>query len=614
MSLAFMESLEPLIIKEQEIISINDYQVEVLSYLGVKTADVHHFKVKILLPNSQQESPQYGLLRVGGTKSALEREIRFRAVIGSNDFTVPMLASIQIESAIINLIANATSIDDDNLEEIFDIPKMAKETISYSDFSTEADESMAANDLVSVDDDTDPVSDRVLSEELEEEYYPETPIGDSDNNEKILILTSYPHEEITLKSKLKSYQEKAFSTEDALNLVIPFCQVSLKAAKLGWFFVDWVSDLITFDATAKFFDLTSVYPATETLISGISGDYSAPELASALTVDESMVSYSIGALLYQTIHGKMLNLQQSHELEIQPISRIYQVLKIALSSLPEERFPLSQLLSLLVTARMESKKTEIEWQIASQSVLGLSLDRLQNEDNYGFRQYKSHNGSSIMIAAVADGMGGMARGEEASKIAIKTVLETPLPEELKTPEQRDTWLLNIFQQANKLISEVIKNGGTTLSMILAVDNELSIAHVGDSRIYLLRNEEINQLSEDHSLVGMMVANGEITEEESLIHPDRNVLIKSLGSKKNLANGYVQNLMRTVELLSMKLEQGDILLLCSDGVWDLVGKKDFSSIFISDFSLDVKVGKVIEQVLHQGASDNATLLATKFISK
>ena len=111
-------------------------------------------------------------------------------------------------------------------------------------------------------------------------------------------------------------------------------------------------------------------------------------------------------------------------------------------------------------------------------------------------------------------------------------------------EQRNEWLLNLFQKANISIADAVRNGGTTLSVALAINDSLMIAHVGDSRIYLIRQGKMKQLSEDHSLVAMLVANGEITEEESLTHPDRNVLLKSIGSKKHLSEGYVQNLSRT----------------------------------------------------------------------
>jgi PPM family protein phosphatase len=137
-----------------------------------------------------------------------------------------------------------------------------------------------------------------------------------------------------------------------------------------------------------------------------------------------------------------------------------------------------------------------------------------------------------------------------------------------------------------------------------------IAHVGDSRILLLRNGQICQLSEDHSIVTMLLASGRITYEESLNHPDQNVLIKSLGSKSRLSEGYVQTLSRFDENPSMTLQDGDTLLLCSDGVWDLLSAADFADIFTQAETLPSGVHQAIAQVLSKGAHDNSTLLALR----
>jgi protein phosphatase len=166
-------------------------------------------------------------------------------------------------------------------------------------------------------------------------------------------------------------------------------------------------------------------------------------------------------------------------------------------------------------------------------------------------------------------------------------------------------------EAHDRVSDQIKNGGTTLSVILALSQELMIAHVGDSRIYLLRQGEMRQLSEDHSLVAILLASGKITEEELSNHPDRNILTKSIGWKGRLSAGYVQDLQQTTSKLTMKLEHGDILLLCSDGVWDLVSKNQLATNFTTESNLQTAVNLTIDQVLQEGATDNATLLALRF---
>jgi protein phosphatase len=210
-------------------------------------------------------------------------------------------------------------------------------------------------------------------------------------------------------------------------------------------------------------------------------------------------------------------------------------------------------------------------------------------------------------------MGGMSQGEVASKLAVQTVLEEPIPAEFNTIEQKAAWLVSLVQKANESVATHVRDGGTTLSITLAVGGDLAIAHVGDSRIYLLRQGEIRQLSEDHSLVAMLVASGQITPEESLDHPDRNVLTKSIGSKRRLSDGYVQQLSRSDQNLSLALENGDILLLCSDGVWDLVSNDDLTEFFTHNQTLQTAVDEVINCVLQRGAPDNATLLALEMSS-
>jgi protein phosphatase len=342
------------------------------------------------------------------------------------------------------------------------------------------------------------------------------------------------------------------------------------------------------------------------------GGYYAPELATASPIDPLMSSYTVGALLYQVLHQNLPNTEHNFDFPIHPIPRFYQILKIALDPDPQERFPLSQLRYLLLEARQELYSQEIHWKTASASTVGLSLSRLQNEDSFGIRQQYLNSKEKLILVVVADGMGGMAKGEIASKIAVETLLGEAIPPHFQTPEQRDVWLTDTFQKANQAIAAEVDNGGTTLSVVLACNDKLMISHVGDSRIYLLRQGKIQQLSQDHSLVGLMVNNGEITEEESRNHPDRNVLLRSLGSKNSLSPGYVQNLTVTTKNLALSLESQDILLLCSDGVWDLVRDEELQTMFsFPSSSLQDGVDTIIQKVLDAGASDNATLVALQY---
>lgn len=622
---------QDLVIKEGEYFSIGEFKVQAISYLGLLTAGVHYFKVQLQSDDvAAKDTEQFGLLRAGSIDSSLSREVKLRETLGDYALVGKLLAQITAQSVLIN--PPEVSKESEGMEDIEEEEQPTAEDENVTqDFIGDEDDTVILNNAP---EDPDPIDDQEypLVEEdfqttelstddseqvspvestgdleyLEEEYYPEEEINSDESPQKLLLLTDFPPEDNTLATWL---QEK-HSQEEYLSIAIQICQFSSYLYQRKWFFVDLLPKLIEIGKPLKFFDLTTAYSFEQPPKSGLIGNYCAPELAAADDLEESMASYVIGALLYQCFHQQPLPSDHKLYIKINPIPRIYQLLKITLSPIPEERFLLSQLLSLLVETRKLLRVKKIQWQVASNSTLGLSISRLTNEDNYGVRQQQLSDSENLIMGVVADGMGGMAQGEVASQIAVKTLLEEPIPQEFSTEESRANWLLNLFQKANASIADTVKDGGTTLSGILAICDRLMIAHVGDSRIYLIHQGEISQLSEDHSLVAMLVASGQITQEESLEHPDRNILTKSLGSKRQLSDGYVQDLRRTKEALSMTLEDGDILLLCSDGVWDLVSTEEIAKIFADCSSLQSAVDTTINQVLDQGASDNATLLALR----
>lgn len=558
----------PLIIRENTCFQIDNLQIEIISYLGQLTPDIYYFQVNII-----PEKP--GLLRIGVTNSGLNRELELRKKLGDYKLVTELLAHSQDNITI--------DIKPQNIPEI--------ETI----FSPIPE--------------IDTASECLQEEYLEDEYYPETEINTNISNQKLLLITYLPKENQTLETWIKTEHP----LEESIFLTSQICQLCRYLHQKGWCFINILPQFIQMGTPIQFFDLTSAYPLGETLNSGLIGTYCAPELAYCKNpIQETMSSYTVAALLYQIIHKRPLSTDQTIEIEINPIPIIYQILKICLSSLPEERFPLEQLLKILVHTRQNISTPKINWQIASSSTVGLSINRLQNEDNYGIKQQKISDRETILLAAIADGMGGMSQGELASQLAIKTVLEAPIFFQNQTIEQYQEWLENLFVQANETVSNQLKDGGTTLSVIFAISQQLIISHVGDSRIYLLRQGQIKQLSQDHSLVAILVASEQITEAESLEHPERNVLTKSIGTKRRLSDGYIQNLKQTTPELSMQLEHEDIILLCSDGVWDLVPKNELAEIFTPDQNLQKSVNLTINKVLERGASDNATLLALQFL--
>ncbi|CAD5989257.1 Serine/threonine phosphatase stp [Planktothrix tepida] len=583
------DSSESLVIQEHFIFTIKDFQVEIQSYLGHFT-DVDYFKVIILNRDPEDNQSQFGLLRVGSPDGGLQRELQLREILGYHKMVSALLASETQESVV---ISSRSQLPEQKAplqtEEAFSSPK----------------------ELLEEPDTHSPLEDE--SEYLEEVYYEEKEVGANISSQKLIVLSELLSESNTLEAWLQNNN----SPEQCLLLASQVCQFFKSLYQKGWCVISIFPQFIEMGTPIQFFDLTGVYPVNEKLNSGLIGDYYAPEIALGHLIAETMSSYVVGVLLYQALHQKLPprfegipESADSLDLKISKIPRIYQILTITLSSIPEERFPLSQLLSLLVETRQSLRSFQVRWEVANRSTLGLSTSRLQNEDNYGIRQQPASHSDPWLLAVVADGMGGLAQGEVASQLAVETVLGTAFPANLNHALHQGEWLISLVEAANEQVSNTVRDGGTTISVVFAVGRELAIAHVGDSRILLLRKGIICQLSEDHSMVAMLLASGEISYQESQQHPDRNVLTKSLGSKRRLSPGYVQDLSRFGGESFLTLEDGDILLLCSDGVWDLVSNEELATIFNEQQNLQGAVNTAIEQVLERGASDNATLVALK----
>ena len=600
------ETAETLIIQENSTCILGDLEIEIQIHLG-SFADVHYFKVIL------KEESKIGLLRVGSVKGGLQREMELREILGERKMVSKLLISERKESVTLSLgpeTEEEPATEEIREEEISTVKLEDSEDVIPTTQESEEE---------SLEEEESSEGESLEGEYLEEESYPEKQIGlegVESSSEKLLLLSYFPNEEETLATWL----EQDNDLESSLLLASQICQFCRYVHEREWCLISILPQFSQFSNIGKpiqFFDLTTAYPVGTKLDNGFINDYCAPELLYSNVVTEEMSTYVVGAVLYQALHHKLpprsdgiASPTEELDLEIQKIPRIYQILSISLAPIPEERFPLSQLVHLLVKTRQSLSTSKVRWETASDSTVGLSPSRLENEDNYGISQPSASNSDSLILAVVADGMGGMAQGEVASKLAVQTVLNANLPREVTTAEQRAQWLISLVEQANQRVSQEVKNGGTTLSIVLAVERELNMAHVGDSRIFLLRQGILCQLSEDHSMVAMLLASGQITYEDSIHHPDRSVLVKSIGSKPRLSRGYVQDLSRFGRDFSLTLEDGDILILCSDGVWDLISVEDLGEIFTKQTNLQTAVEQTIQQVLERGANDNATIVALK----
>jgi protein phosphatase len=215
--------------------------------------------------------------------------------------------------------------------------------------------------------------------------------------------------------------------------------------------------------------------------------------------------------------------------------------------------------------------------------------RRANEDSFFVR---------APLFVVADGMGGAQAGEVASRLAAET-FAGGLPDD-GTPEQR---LEVRVRDANTRIHEVSQedralNGmGTTLTAAYLDGDELSLAHVGDSRAYLLRDRELTRLTRDHTLVDELVRRGELTEQEAAEHPQRSIITRALGPEPDI----------DIDLHTHRMQAGDVLLLCSDGLTGMIGEDEVQEILGGAGSLGDAGRALVHAANEAGGRDNITVV-------
>lgn len=216
-----------------------------------------------------------------------------------------------------------------------------------------------------------------------------------------------------------------------------------------------------------------------------------------------------------------------------------------------------------------------------------------NEDAF----YLPHGGERF--CAVADGMGGHNAGEVASAMAVQIFSEALRMEAV--PDGRA--MGRAVERANALVYErsmqadQFSGMGTTFTALSFVAERAHIAHVGDSRAYLLRNGTIMRLTVDHTLVEEMVMKGLITPREAKYHPKRNYITRALGTAEEVE----------VDLIQIELKAGDVFFLCSDGLSNHVEEKHILEISQRSASWQEKADAAVDAALEAGGSDNITAL-------
>ena len=210
------------------------------------------------------------------------------------------------------------------------------------------------------------------------------------------------------------------------------------------------------------------------------------------------------------------------------------------------------------------------------------------------------------LFAVADGMGGAQAGEVASKLAAAAVEDTDSGQ--LTGTERVT---SLFQEANRRVYEksttdpTVSGMGTTMTVALVEGDTVAIGHVGDSRAYLVRGGKMEQLTEDHSLVNELMKSGKLSPEEAETHPQRAVITRALGTDPDV----------DVDAFAVRAQDGDVFLICSDGLTTMVGDEDILELLErngDDLSRAAK--ELVATANRHGGEDNITVVAFRIATE
>lgn len=260
----------------------------------------------------------------------------------------------------------------------------------------------------------------------------------------------------------------------------------------------------------------------------------------------------------------------------------------------------------------DEQRYTYEWTNDSYSVYLISdigLKRANNEDRCIFSiPYNIELFEQLgLLIAVADGMGGAVAGEHASELAVKVLCESYYT---STNTSIPDTLLNAVLEANTKIFSLSDSNpnyfgmGSTLSAVAIIGNNAYIAQVGDSRVYLHRkNNKIFQITTDHSVVAEQIREGIISKEEAKNHYMKNIITRALGVKETV----------DVDMFSLYLQKDDTLLLCTDGLSNMVDDSLIQYSLESD-NLSSALNSLIEKAIEEGGTDNITACAIKVIEQ
>ncbi|HET7482251.1 MAG TPA: Stp1/IreP family PP2C-type Ser/Thr phosphatase [Actinomycetota bacterium] len=207
------------------------------------------------------------------------------------------------------------------------------------------------------------------------------------------------------------------------------------------------------------------------------------------------------------------------------------------------------------------------------------------------------------LFGIADGMGGHIAGDVASNTAVDTIGAHAREEVPRDPDA----LVALVQAANQAIIDktsedpTLQGMGTTCTLILAADDHIDLAHVGDSRGYLYRDDELSQITEDHTLVGRMVREGRLDPQDAERHPQRNIITRALGIDRNVI----------VDKDTLPIQPGDRVLICSDGLTSMIDAGAIAEVLGSEPDPQAAADRLVDLANEAGGEDNITVVVLAF---
>ncbi len=232
------------------------------------------------------------------------------------------------------------------------------------------------------------------------------------------------------------------------------------------------------------------------------------------------------------------------------------------------------------------------------SITDIGRKRKLNQDYVYTSEMPVGNLPNLFL--VADGMGGHNGGDYASKCAIETIVEYVADLE---DTQTVTILEKSIKEANMVVrrrgeeDEALNGMGTTIVAASIQDGELCVANVGDSRLYIVNRREIRQITRDHSYVEEMVRLGEIKREQARSHPDKNIITRAVGAMEDI----------DIDFFKVKLNRDDIVLMCSDGLTNMIEDEEIRMILEGQRDIVEKAESLVNAANNNGGKDNIAVV-------